>query len=68
MEAITNIIRESGRTIYGLSLLIQDQTGEDVNEIQSRLSKWVSTGIPPQDEIADRDLRILGYTIEIHKI
>ena len=68
MEAIRNIIRESGRTIYGLSLLIQEQTGEDVNAIQSRLSKWSSTGIPHQYEMADRNLRILGYTIEIHKI
>lgn len=64
---LAEILTESGLTIYGLSQKIQAVTGEDVKTIHKRLKQWSETGIPPKFEIADRDLRILGYKFEISK-
>ena len=64
---LAEILNESGLTIYGLSLKIQTETGEDIRTIHKRINKWAATGTPPKFEIADRDLRILGYKFEICK-
>ena len=65
---LDTVLNDSGRTIYGLSVLISSVTGEDVKTVHKRLRKWANLGIPPKFEIAGRDLAILGYTIEIRKI
>ena len=62
------ILNESDLSIYGLSQKIQAVTGEDMRTIHKRMNKWAATGVPPKFEIADRDLRILGYAIEICKL
>ena len=64
---LSKILAESGLTIYGLSQKIQSVTGESRQSVHKRINKWATTGIPPKFEIADRDLRILGYKFEISK-
>ena len=65
---LSKILNESGLTIYGLSLKIQAETGEDRRTVHKRINKWATIGVPPKFEIADRDLRILGYKFEICKL